>query len=76
MSEDRVYLTEDQIRRLTVRLSSLTQKERQEVRGILSRLKGGGVSRYELHQALLDLRHQYVISENDLRQVEKAVFEE
>lgn len=76
MSKDRVYLTGQQIDRALYRLSSLKQSERDEVRKVLRGLQGGGISRYELHRALLKLRSKYTISQLDLDAIERTIFEE
>lgn len=75
MSKDRVYLTDQQINRAIYHISSLKQSERDAVRKVLGGLQSSGISRYELHRALLKLRKNYAIGQSDMDAIEKAIFE-
>ncbi|MBU1922069.1 hypothetical protein KKD84_02480 [Patescibacteria group bacterium] len=73
---DKVYLTDEQIRKLTLFIDTLSQKERETVRDLLKRIKGDGIYEAELHRELLKLRKEYLISEIDMKNIEQAIFEE
>lgn len=70
----KIYLTEEQIRRLTNLVDTLSQKERDLVRDLLRRIKGDGIYEEELHRELLKLRQDFLISEVDMKKIEDVIF--
>lgn len=73
--KDRINLTDDQIRRITMQIRSLSEKERDAVRKLMDRLQTYGIGRQELHQELYKLRKEQGISDVDMRAIEEALFE-
>jgi len=73
---NKVHLTDEQIRKLTLCIDTLSQKERETVRDLLKRIKSDGIYEAELHRELLKLREEYLISEIDMKKIEQAIFEE
>ncbi len=74
MTKDRVYLTDEQIKKITYHIQSLSPNEREAIRGLLNRLKSDGIGRQELHRELVRLRSDYSISEIDMKAIEEALF--
>jgi len=73
MSE-KIYLTNEQIEKITSVIDSLDTKERYIVEEMLERIKSGGIYETELKRELAKLRGEYLISDIDRRNIEEAIF--
>jgi len=71
---DKIYLTDEQIEKITSVIDSLDTKERHIVEEMLERIKSGGIYETELERELAKLRSEYLISDIDRRNIEKAIF--
>jgi Mg/Co/Ni transporter MgtE len=71
---DKIYLTDEQIERITSVINSLDTKERHIVEQMLERIKSGGIYKTELERELEKLRRRYLISDIDRRNIEEAIF--
>lgn len=76
MSKDRIELTDHEIDRITYTISSLSPDERDTVRSELKKVRSNGIGRHELRKVLLRLRKSYSISELDISNIEKSLFDE
>lgn len=71
---DKIYLTNEQIEKITHVIDSLDTKERHIVEQMLERIKSGGIYETELERELAKLRSGYLISDIDRRNIEEAIF--
>ncbi|NIP32719.1 hypothetical protein GWN26_07005 [Candidatus Saccharibacteria bacterium] len=71
---DKIYLTDEQIEKITSVIDSLDTKERHIVEEMLERIKSGGIYETELERELAKLRSEYLISDIDRRNIEEAIF--
>ena len=77
MSDGSRKFTNKQIEELTFGIESLDQAQRQRVRDHLHRLlakTGGTLYRQSTHLELMKMRHENVISEIDLHNIDEALF--
>jgi hypothetical protein len=72
--KNRIYPSNEEVRRITARIATLSSAEKQLVREMIKRIKPSGVGRAELHGELYKLRKQYAISEADMKGLEDAFF--
>jgi hypothetical protein len=66
----KIYLTEEQVKKITFSIDTLNQEEREVVRELLYRIRAGGIYREGLHRELLKLREKHLISEIDMKEIE------
>lgn len=74
--KDHIYITDEQIAKITYHIQSLSTEEREEIRKLLHRIKSDGIWRQELHRELLKMRSAYSISEVDMKNIEQILFSE